>query len=294
MEWTERMRAAVDYIEENLTGEIDFNEAAKRAYCSPFHFYRIFTIVTGVTLAEYVRRRRLTLAASELSSGRVKVIDMALKYGYDSPDSFTRAFRNVHGVTPMAAREPGVQLVAYPRISFHIVLTGGEDMDYQIIEKPAFDVVGEARKISSINNENLTQVPQFWNEFIQGKRYQVMMDNLAQGKPGPVTGAVVLGICIPIENTMEAFTYMIAVEKPDKAIPKEFEVLTIPEATWGVFESIGPMPDAIQKVWKRIFQEWFPSTGYKHVEKPELEVYFPGDPNSSDYRCQVWVPVTKK
>ena len=293
MEWTERMSAAVDYIENNLTGEVDFHEAARKANCSPFHFSRIFTIVTGVTLSEYVRRRRLTLAASELSHGKAKVIDVALKYGYDSPDAFTRAFRNVHGITPMAAREPGVQLVAYPRIFFQIVLTGGKDMDYQIIEKPAFEVVGEIKKISTVNNVNFIEVPRFWDEFIEKGHIDTLMD-LSQCKPGPVTGASDIGICIPIKNTMDAFTYMIAIEKPDKEIPGEFEILTIPEATWAVFESIGPMPDAIQKVWKGIFQEWFPSTGYKHAEKPELEVYFPGDPQSPDYRCQVWIPIKEK
>ena len=154
-------------------------------------------------------------------------------------------------------------------------------------------VVGEIKKISTVNNVNFIEVPRFWDEFIEKGHIDTLMD-LSQCKPGPVTGASDIGICIPIKNTMDAFTYMIAIEKPDKEIPGEFEILTIPEATWAVFESIGPMPDAIQKVWKGIFQEWFPSTGYKHAEKPELEVYFPGDPQSPDYRCQVWIPIKEK
>ena len=286
------MNAAIDYIEENLAGEIDFSEAAKRACCSTFHFQRIFFVVTEVTLAEYVRRRRLTQAARELTSGNTKVIDIAVKYGYESPDAFTRAFRNLHGVTPMAAREPGVQLVAFPRISFHIELKGGNDMDYRIIEKPAFDVIGTARKFTTVNGENFVKIPQFWDEFTDLKEYQEL-GNLSEGKPGPITGGDCLGVCIAGE-AMEVFTYAIAIEKPEEANTAGFDVIHITAATWAVFESIGRMPKAIQDVTVQIFQEWFPSTGYEHDAKPELEVYLPGDPNSPDYRCQVWMPVVKK
>ena len=292
MEWSERMNAAIDYIEENLAGEIDFNVAAEKAACSTFHFQRMFFAVNGLTPAEYARRRRLTLAARELLSSTARVIDIAMKYGYESPDAFTRAFRNLHGVTPTAAREPGVQLVAFPRISFHIALKGGNDMDYRIIEKPAFDVIGKARKFTTVNGENFVKIPQFWNEFIEAKNYDVLM-KLTQGKAGPVTGGENLGVCIAGE-TMEMFTYAIGVEKPEGADTEGFDVIHIPAATWAIFESVGPMPKAIQDVTVQIFQEWFPSTGYEHDARPELEVYLPGDPNSPDYRCQVWMPVVKK
>ena len=292
MEWSERMNAAIDYIEENLAGEIDFNVAAEKAACSTFHFQRMFFAVNGLTPAEYARRRRLTLAARELLSSSARVIDIAMKYGYESPDAFTRAFRNLHGVTPTAAREPGVQLVAFPRISFHIALKGGNDMDYRIIEKPAFDVIGKARKFTTVNGENFIKIPQFWNEFIEAKHYDVLM-KLTQGKVGPVTGADSLGVCIAGE-TMEVFTYAIGVQKPEGADTAGFDIIHIPAATWAIFESVGPMPKAIQDVTVQIFQEWFPSTGYEHDARPELEVYLPGDPNSPDYRCQVWMPVVKK
>ena len=306
MEWPERMNAAIDYIEDNLAGEIDFNEAAKIACCSTFHFQRIFFAVNGVTPAEYARRRRLTLAATELSSGNTRVIDIAMKYGYDSPDAFTRAFRNVHGVTPLAAREPGVKLVAFPRISFHIILKGGNDMDYRIIEKPAFDVVGKARKFTTVNGENFRKIPQFWDEFIHDKNGEKVLMELTQGKAGAVTGALELGICVgegvkegwwdlpTLSAGYEGFIYAIGAEKPDKPVPKGFEVIHIPAATWAIFESIGPMPKVIQDVTVRIFQEWFPSTGYEHDAKPELEVYLPGDTSSQDYHCQVWMPIIKK
>ena len=293
MEWSDRMNAAIDYIEENLAGDIDFNKAANKACCSTFHFQRIFFAVNGLTPAEYARRRRLTLAARELLSSTARVINIAVKYGYESPNAFTRAFRNLHGVTPMAAREPGVTLTAFPRISFHIVLKGGDDMDYRIIEKPAFDVVGKARKFTTVNGENFIKIPQFWEEFVQDENGDKILMDLTQRKPGPVTGAIELGVCIA-EKGMEEFIYAIGVEKPDKAVPVGFEVIHIPAATWAIFESIGPMPKAIQDITVQIFQEWFPSTGYEHDAKPELEVYLPGDPDSPDYRCQVWVPIIKK
>ena len=300
MDWSKRMNAAIDYIEENLAGEIDFSEAAKRACCSTFHFQRIFFAVNGLTPAEYARRRRLTLAARELLSSTARVIDIAMKYGYESPNAFTRAFRNLHGITPQAAREPGVTLTAYPRVSFHIALKGGNDMDYRIIEKPAFEVVGKSKRVSAEIVQNFVISPEdwekfwwnYWDEFYKDKRYE-SLEILTGGKPGRITGASYLAV-VTIENGMEGFYYSVGIEKPDIAVPEGYEVIHIPAATWAVFESTGPLPKAIHDVEDRIFLEWFPSTGYEHDDKPELEVYLPGNRESEDYRCQVWMPVVKK
>jgi AraC family transcriptional regulator len=294
MEWPERMNAAIEYIEANLADDIDIEKAARIACCSSFHFRRMFYAFAGVTAAEYVRRRRMTLAAKELSSEKTKVIDAAVKYGYDSPDAFTRAFRNVHGVTPMAARRPGVTLAAYPRISFSTNLEGGNNMDYKIIEKPAFDIIARSRKFTTVQGENFIKIPQFWDEMMQGENGFKALMKLTQDKTGTVTGAGSLGICM-MDEVNDKFTYAIGVEKPAaKAAPAGFEVIHIPAATWAVFESIGPMPKAIQDVTVRIFKEWFPSTGYEHAAIPELEVYLPGNPDNQDYRCQVWIPIIKK
>ncbi len=294
MEWSQRMNAAIDYIEDNLDGEMDFNEAAEKACCSLFHFQRMFFAIIGVTPAEYARRRRLTVAARELTSTNAKVIDLALKYGYDSPDSFTRAFRNVHGITPQAARGSGAKLAAFPRISFRIELKGDADMDYTIIEKKRFEIAITKRKFTTAGGQNFIKIPQFWKELMKTPDYQELC-GLGGGNPGKVTGGGCLGICIdeePIKDPYNyEFYYGIGVELPTKGDSGKFEKMTIPAATWAVFDC---NLDNLQDVTKRIFSEWFPSTGYEHDAKPEIEVYLPENPITKVMPCQIWIPVVKK
>jgi AraC family transcriptional regulator len=295
MEWSDRMNAAIRYIEDNLVGEIDYSKAAEKACCSLFHFQRMFFAIIGVTPAEYIRRRRLTLAARELTSANVKVIDVALRYGYDSPDSFSRAFRNVHGISPQAARRPGVKLAAFPRISFYVSLKGRSVMDYKLVEKPAFNVIGKSRKFTTVNKENLKKIPQFWSEFVKSKDYKTICDLIAAEKKPTVTGPTILGVCIPNENkNLEEFFYAIGIEYSSKKVPAGFEAIHIPAVTWAIFDTFGPAEKAVQEITERIYQEWFPSTGYEEASAPELEVYPEGDTDSTDYRCQIWVPVVKK
>lgn len=164
MEWLERMAKALDYLEEHLEDALEIDEAAKMAYSSSFHFQRMFYMLTGNTVAEYVRKRRLTLAAQELAVNDVRVLDVALKYGYDSPESFAKAFKKIHGVSPSSAREPGISLKAYPRLSFHLSLKGDQDMDYRIEEKPAFTVAGKGIRVTTRDGENTRLIPKFWGE----------------------------------------------------------------------------------------------------------------------------------
>ncbi len=143
MEWLDRMTAALNYMEDHMADCLDVADIAKAAYSSPFHFQRMFHMLTGVTVAEYIRKRRLTFAAQELVSSNARVLDVALKYGYDKPESFAKAFRKVHGISPSQARGSGASLKTFPRLSFHITLKGDKDMDYRIADKPAFKVVGK-------------------------------------------------------------------------------------------------------------------------------------------------------
>ena len=282
MEWSERLNSAIDYIEKNLAKKIDTEVAAKKALCSDSHFQRMFNVVTGITLGEYIRRRRLTLAAAELASGNIKVMDVALKYGYDSPEAFTRAFRHVHGVSPQAARIQGIALHSYPRISFHINMIGGTDISYKIIQKPAFDAVGIVKKFTSAEG---TAPAQFWVDFRQTTDSSVL-HNLNHGELGPVTGGLALGVVFNINK--DDFKYGIAVEKIGGVIPDGFEMIHLPASTWAVFDVFGMMPDALWQADRRIYGEWLHSTGYESSAGIKLEVYLSGNHN------QKWVPIKTK
>lgn len=286
MEWLNRMMSVLDMMEAKMEEPLDIAELAKAAHSSPYHFQRMFFMLTGMTVAEYVRKRRLTLAAQELALTSAKVIDVALKYCYESPESFAKAFRKLHGISPSAARNSGVQLKAYPRITFHLSLKGGKEMDYKIVQRESFSVIGKSIQTSTLEGQNSKEIPKFWRE------------SHANGLVGKVEalgkGQDVLGLCYDMQLSGESFKYAIAVETDAVVSNSEFEIIQIPASTWAVFTSIGPMPEAIQEVWGRIYQEWFPNTGYEHAGIPDFELYPPGDTLSDDYRCEVWIPIVKK
>ncbi|WP_187355345.1 AraC family transcriptional regulator [Paenibacillus tengchongensis] len=286
MEWLNRMKDALDYMESRMTEPLRIEEVARVAHVSPFHFQRMFGMVTGFTVADYIRKRRLTLAAQELAVSKVKVLDVALKYGYDTPESFTKAFRKAHGITPSAAREPGAVLKAFPRLSFHLSLKGDQEMDYRIVEKAAFQVIGKSWVVGTSEGENFRKIPQLWNE--------ANSDGTSERLEFIGVHPNLLGICSDMDMQKETMTYWIAAEGTEETDPQGYETTVIPAATWAVFTSVGPMPHAIQKIWERIYSEWFPSTGYEHTGGPEFELYLTGDPGAEDYVCEVWIPVMKK
>jgi len=282
MDWLDSMNKAIEYLEANITEKLDIEKVAKIGLSSTFHFQRMYHMITGVTIAEYIRRRRLTLAAQDIISGE-KIINVAYKYGYETPEAFTKAFGKMHGISPSAARELGVNLKAYPKLSFHISIKGDKDMNYKIVDKGSFIVVGKQRRITMVDGENFKQVPKFWNDCMKDGSYQQIASNA--GKLG------VLGICKDFGK--DEFNYMIGVEEIKDNLPKGYVSATIPTATWAVFESIGALPEAIQDLTRRIFTEWLPSTGYQHDCAPELEVHPVGDTSSTDYRCEIWIPIKK-
>lgn len=280
------MNDALDYIEKNIYKDITADEVAKIAYSSKFHFLRSFHMLTGVTLGEYIRKRRLSLAAKELVTSNIKIIDIAYKYGYETPEAFTKAFKKFHKVSPSEARKEGISLKAIPPISFQITVKGEKRMDYRIVKKEEFKVVGVSKRISTENGENLKVIPRFWCEINENGVSEKLDKNI--GKLG------YLGICYDYDMEQKSIKYMIAVEGEHIEGLENYEVLTIPSYTWVIFESIGPMPQAIQKVWSKIYSEWFPATKYEHAGGPELEVYLEGDPDAEDYKCEVWIPIMEK
>ncbi|MCP4673443.1 MAG: AraC family transcriptional regulator [Desulfobacula sp.] len=292
MKWSDRMNSAIDYIEKNIDDEVSIKKVAEEAFCSSFHFQRMFFAILGITPAEYIRRRRLTLAAKELTTGNEKVMDIALKYGYESPNAFTRAFRNMHGINPREVRTSEGKLSAYNRVSFHVKIKGGNGMDYRIIEKPAFKLVGKSKKF---NSENFfKKAPKFWKEYVNTKEYQKLW-GLTNGKWGQVTAAPLMSVYLPDNDSgkRDSFTDILGVEKPAETDSGKFNVFQIPAATYAEFNCTY---QTSVKMNKHIYGEWFASTGYDRDEqKPDIAAYFPmAFMSLKGMGVRWWIPIIKK
>ncbi|WP_078555575.1 AraC family transcriptional regulator [Bacillus alkalicellulosilyticus] len=283
MGWVESLQQAIDYMEKNLLEDISIEDIAKQANTSPFHFQRIFSILTETSVGEYLRRRRLTLAAQELSATNHKIIDLAFKYGYDTPEAFSKAFRRQHGMTPSEARRNNGKLHSYNRLVIQVSLKGVESMKYKIVEKEAFQVIGIRKEFSLQNEENSTEIPKLWGQL----NSDGTTDKLVSLNNGVIKG--VLGICVD-NKIPQKIEYWVATDYVGNT-PEGYESLVIPASKWGVFEVHGAMPNAIQSAWNQIFSEWFPSNNYECAGTPELEVYSEDDPNRSDYYSEIWIPL---
>lgn len=290
MDMLARLNNALSYIEENLTSPVDYQEAARIACCSEYHFTRMFSFLAGITLSEYIRRRRLTLAALELSHSDIKVIDVALKYGYTSPDSFSRAFQSMHGVTPSEARVHGQSLKALPRMTFQLTIKGGSEMIYRIEDKKAFRIVGIKKRVPMIfhgvNPEIASMAESLTPELI------TTIKDLSNVQP--------LGIISASTNFSEGrmeekgeLDHYIGVATTKNA-PDGLEQLEVPASIWAVFTAVGKFPNVLQEVWGRIYSEWIPSSEYELSEGPEILWNEHKDVTSPKYRSEVWIPIKKK
>lgn len=188
MDWLDRMNNVMEYVETHLSDTIDYDIVARIACCSTYHFQRMFPFITNVSLSEYIRRRRLTLAAFELQQSGTKVIDIALKYGYESPEAFSRAFKKMHGVMPMSARDKGVTLKAYPRLSFHISIRGDVEMNYRIEEKQAFEMFGVSTLVNSDGDNPFVDIPAFWTKCISDGTVDRIRTAAGLGEKGQIMG----------------------------------------------------------------------------------------------------------
>lgn len=285
MDWLMRLEKAVAYIENNLDSEISHEEAAKIACCSTFYFRRMFSYVAGISLSEYIRRRRMTQAAFELQKADIKVIDIALKYGYTSPTAFNRAFQNVHGISPAAAKLQGALLNAYPSIKFSVQITGGHAMPYRIEEKSSMRIVGARVPITEDMEENQQIAPAFWNNVIKGKQFGEICE-LSNTSPVGVLGITAY------QNPDEIYYYIAAAT--DKPVPPGMYEYEIPASTWVIFESEGRFKESVQSIFRRFLTEWLPFSGYVYAELPDIEVYPIGKDIQQSGHSEVWIAVKKE
>lgn len=291
MNWIQGIQRAIDYVEENITEKIDFGEVAKQAYSSSFHFQRVFGILCGFSLGDYIRLRRLSLAGEELSCGNAKIIDVAVKYGYDTSESFSRAFTRFHGIAPSEAKRGGKVKIFTP-LTVKLTLTGGSKMDYRIEKRDAFQVVCKRKHVGKPQSANATpDITALWQEYGADGTIGRLIACIPKN---PVMKGL-LGICFSSELDGEHFPYGIGVEYDGREIDDDLEIVTIPANTYAVFTSRGKMPDAFVETYNRIVTEFFPqSSQYEYAEKVEFEVYSSADTSDPDYHCEIWIAVKEK
>ena len=281
MEWIDRLNDAISYIEGHLTDSIDTDQLGRIACCSAYHFQRMFSYMAGIPLSEYIRRRKMSLAAVDLQGKSMKIIDVAGKYGYNSPTAFNRAFQSVHGIAPSAVKNEGVSVKSFPPVLFKITVRGVEEMNYRIETKDAFRIAGVSVPLNKDIEKNFTAIPAKWQEISANgtlQRLIRMMDT-------PPMGVLGVSTC----NDTEPWWYYIAVSTSQET--NDLEYYTVPAATWAIFSGEGTN-QSIQDLERRIVTEWLPTSGYGYGNAPDVEVYLNPDPQNAQY--EVWIPVVKK
>ncbi len=296
MEWLASIRMAIDYMEEHLTDDISVQDVADRVYLSPFFLQRGFSLMTGCGIGEYIRNRRLYQAALDLRETEDKVIDIALRYCYETPESFAKAFSRFHGATPSQVRD-GAAGKAFLPLTIRLSVQGGSQMDYKIAPMFPFKVIG-FQKIFD-NETAYAEIPKFWDEICEKYAYSVYAGN---APANPFEQALVdncigeYGVCID-DIGGGRFRYLIAGKYTGGAVPEGMAVYEFPRNEWAVFDCIGPIPDALQSVNTRIFSEWLPGNpDYELSGNATVEWYdcVNGEKADPDYHSAIWVPVKKK
>ena len=285
MEWMNAIQRAIEYMECHLTDDISAEDVAKHVHMSPFYFQKGFRMLCGHSVMEYIRSRRLALAGGELAATDEKVIDIAMKYGYDSPDSFAKAFTRFHGISPAMVRKDGVMIRTFAPLKLEISLKGGYLMNYKIAEKESFTVLAVSKRFDYETCREA--IPAFWKEHYE------------KGNGKYICG--MFGINIDETMGHDSFEYLIADPyHPAGEVPGGFTVRTIPAFTWAMFSCDGPMPTALQDVNTKIFSEWLPALGeYEFAAGYCVELYdapdkYPNGTQDEKYHSEIWIPIRKK
>lgn len=301
MDWTTGMKNAIDYIENNITEELDYDEIAKQCCSSKYNFQRVFGILCGCTIGEYIRSRRLSLAGAELALGKIKVIDAALKYGYESPDSFAKAFCKFHGILPSQARGNGEILRSYSRLHIKFTLEGGESMNYKIEEKAEMLLTGFKKRFEGHPNDRNRQDHNF---AVSTRLNQLLLHG--EARDCETTYEVLTnfdkdGYDFYIASKMDPLEHE---DFPDDIGPElysRFEDIIIPAGTYLICETERcKYPcDKIDELRKKAVSELLPSLGYELREAPEVGIihwfyeYQNEELNNSRY-YELCLPVVKK
>lgn len=286
MNTIELIEKAISFIEKNLLENIGYEDAAEHVNMSRFHFHRMFTMITGVSFTEYVRNRRLSCAGQELIESNYKIIDLAFKYLYDSPESFTRAFTRYHGVTPSVAKKHGAKLKLYNRLLIKIEVIGGNSMEYRIEKKEAFKLLAKVIEFDqSVFQSKENKFAKYWKDEYKKGTLEVLKNH------SNVSGTYAL--CTPITKESDNFIYGIAkIHDETTAIPEGYIVYPVESRVWAVFECIGDSPTCVSEMWDRIIKEFLPSSEYDMQDEIDFE-YYP-DSAKPDLFCELWIPVRKK
>ena len=296
MEWLTSIRTAIDYMENHLEDNISAQDVADHVYLSPFFLQKGFSLMTGYGIGEYIRNRRLYLAALDLKETKDKVIDIALRYCYETPESFTKAFSRFHGVTPSQVRG-GASITTFLPLTITLSIQGGKQMDYKITPMFPFKVIGFQKVFD--NETAYTEIPKYWDEICEKYAFNVYAGN---APANPYEQALVdncigeYGICIDDIGDGK-FRYLVAGKYTGGNVPEGMVVYEFPRSDWAVFNCIGPIPEALQAVNTRIFQEWLPGNPeYELYGNASVEWYdcVTGEKTDPDYHSAIWVPVKKR
>jgi AraC family transcriptional regulator len=289
MDTLKQFNLAMEYIETHLTETIDFQLVAQLACCSEYHFRRMFASLAGLSLSDYIRRRRLSQAALELHKSDVRVVDLAARYGYGSSDAFSRAFQALHGITPSEARIAQVPLKTFPPMTFRLTLSGHRPIEYRIVEKAAFSIVGIHELIPLLYQGMNPEVVRMW-ERLSSTDIEAL-DALSDIDPCGLIDAVVLP-CLDAQLEGTLIDYYIGVATTQTASSR-WQVLPVSASTWGVFNVYGAFPQSLNDIWERVYSEWMVTAGYEVNTGPHM-VWMQGEEmESSDFICELWIPITK-
>lgn len=296
MEWITSIRKAIDYMEQHLLTIKDADEVAEAVYMSPYYLQKGFKVMTGYSIAEYIRNRRLYLAALDMIAGKEKIINLAYKYGYDTPESFTKAFSRFHGVTPTGLRKDAGRMKVFLPLKVTIHIRGGNDMDYTVERMKGFKVIGFEREFSM--ETSYQEIPKFWDEICQSK----ISPLCAKGKPENEEEEMICNCCIGKYGVClddiggGRFRYLIAGDYMHGKVPAGMTVFEFPDMEWAKFTCKGPMPGALQSVNTKIFNEWLPGNEeYEIAMGANIEWYSAeGNTSDADYESAIWLPVKRK